>query len=97
MTDTERQIFARLSMHEFMLEIVFAQYWASVPNDDAELARDKILQLMKNAYIARDARPEYVDDALGVAEDSRVMTERFLGKVLDRAQVIRAQSAKLSS
>jgi hypothetical protein len=95
MDETIRQTLARLTVHEFMLEILYAQYWANGTAAESEGARKEILRVMKSAYLAPDTDPRGVDDDLLILlQDAQVLAERFLEKVIERAAVIREQRSQ---
>lgn len=89
MDNDAQQIYARLTVHEFILEVFIAQTWAQSPKNDAELARSEILNLMKQAYLSSDADPEHIDAAMAMLQDAGVIAERFLEKVALRSDQIR--------
>ncbi len=85
------QTFARLTAHEFLLEILYAQWFAQMPESDENVVADRIRTLLKQVYIAPDADVPADDAALRLAMDSQVMGVRFLEKVKKRAGDIRRQ------
>lgn len=92
--DATRQAYARLTVHEFMLEILYAQYWAQGSPADAEEARRNILRLMRQAYAAPDVDPAALEDVFPLLRDAELLAERFLEKVILRAGQIREAQAQ---
>ena len=89
-----RQAYARLTVHEFLLEILYAQQWGRTTPDDAEQARQNITRLMRQAYAASDVDPAALENALPLLRDAQAMAERFLEKAIFRADQIREALAQ---
>jgi hypothetical protein len=86
------QVYGRLSAHEFMLEILWSQFFAQMTPDQATKFASDIEAKMKRAWMAKDVDPRASSDAgLQVARDAQVMAGRFLKKALDRASEIRGR------
>jgi len=89
--DAVPQIYGRLTVHEFMLEILWSQYFAQMRPDQAAKFAADIEARMKRAWIADDVDPRASGAALQVALDAQVMAGRLLKKALDRANEIRGK------
>jgi hypothetical protein len=90
--EAQAQIYGRLSAHEFMLEILWSQFFAQMSQEQAVKFAAEVEKRMKRAWIAEDVDPRAPEGAaLQVALDAQVMATRFLKKALDRANEIRGQ------
>lgn len=96
MDDLQAQVCARLTAHEFMLEVMYANWFASLSELNArQLSRD-LRNRMRNAYVASDADQAAAEDVgLQIMRDAEVLADRFLQKVERREAEIRAKQAQL--
>lgn len=89
------QAYARLTSHEFMLEVLYAQLLAQMPEAAAEDMKRNINRQSRMAYTAPDANPAIANNyGMQIAQDATVLTERFLEKVSRREREIREQLAQ---
>lgn len=92
--DWDVQVAARLTSHEFLLEILYAHWFAQLPVEAASSIAAEIIRKTRSSYVAADSDQQAVEDAgVQVALDSQVMTERFFAKVEERAHQIRPPKA----
>jgi hypothetical protein len=86
------QAYARLTCHEFMLEILYANFLADMSATDAQSFASKILSRSQSAWMAPDVDKDFAENnGLKVVQDSHAMTSRFLEKALARSTEIRAE------
>lgn len=95
MDDALRQAYARLNVHELLLEILFSQYWAQGSTEEDRGAAKTILNMIRNVRIPSDAHIEESFDDLQIMKDAKVIAERLLRKIEMRAESIRKQQANL--
>jgi hypothetical protein len=85
------QAYARLTAHEFFLEIMYANWLAQMPEPQASQTASEIRNRMKRAYSAPNADPASAESyGLQIAQDASALADRFLDKVESRASEIRA-------
>ena len=90
MDDALVQVYARLNMHQFALEFLYANLLADMPQADAkQVLQELIDRLRYTMHMPSDAA---VDEELAfrIQKDSAVLMERFANGVLERADEIRA-------
>lgn len=90
MTDDLLQAYARISAHEFLVEILYAKWLSSVPEETATTIVSEIRRLSKAACIAPDAISAG-DSALQVAHDCALFTNRILDKAVSRSDAMVSQ------
>ncbi len=85
---TTKDIHARLTVYEFLLEILYAREWANVTAADARQAKDKIVDLIRyRPYYPPDVDPP--DDALAIQSEVIAVADHLLGRALSRSDEIR--------
>ena len=84
------QIYGRLSAHEFMLEMLYSQFFAQMSEERASELASEIEKRMKRTWVAPSPDPSNRTFQLEV--DSHVMVARFLEKALAQANDIRSHS-----
>jgi len=95
MDDNLVQAYGRLTSHEFLLEILYAQLLAQMPEDSARAMKEQILKQMKNAYTHEATKPGMAESAgMTIVNDAAQMTEIFMDKVSRREHQIRLQIGK---
>ncbi len=95
MDDNTVQAYARLTAHEFFLEVAYANWFASMSERDAKDIADTLNQRMRSAYVADDAKQSAAETSgLQIASDAAEMAQRFLTKVESRASEIRAKAPR---
>ncbi len=84
------RLHARLTVHEFLLEILYGQKWATGSADEAQQARNKIMDLIRRgARYPQGIPPQHDADALQT--EVIAVAENLLEKVLSQADEIRRQ------
>lgn len=91
MDEAMLQAYARLTTHEFMLEIMYANWFANLPEANAKQISADLRSRMRRAYSSPDAAADVTNSDLRVAADAAVLADRFLDKVDRRAAEIRAK------
>ena len=86
------QAYARLTAHEFMLEVMYANWFASIPEATARQISSELQTRMRRAYSAPNAVAGAANIDLQIAADAATMADRFLVKVAARGAEIRARS-----
>jgi hypothetical protein len=76
------QACAKLTTHEFLLEVLYANWLAHMPQQDADEIHAEFLRLSKSAWILPDADQKAAHlIGLTIMTDAATMTERFWEKV----------------
>lgn len=89
------QAYGRLTAHEFLLEVMYANWFANLPELNARQMTADLRKRSRSAYSAPDADQPSADNyGLQIMKDSEVMTGRFLQKVEKREAEIRARLAQ---
>lgn len=71
MTNNEKQIFARLTLHEAVLTSALAQAWASVPEDQAQTLASEFIRHFRKMHLNPAADPASAEaDAWQLALDT---------------------------
>lgn len=95
MDDNLVQVYGRLTAHEFLLEVMYANWLAQMPELQARQMSSDLRKRVRKAYTAPDANQSEAEAiGLQVVQDSEVMTERFLRKVEAREAGIRAELSR---
>ena len=89
LTENERQIYARLTMHETLLEIIMAKTLAQDTLENESAFIEATLSRMRSHFLPHDADDRYTEDALGVLQDASVLGERFFDKVIHHSASLR--------
>ncbi len=94
MEETTREgitrLHARLTVYEFLLEILYGQKWATGSADEAQQARNKIMELIRRGpYYPQGIPPQHDSDALQT--EVIAVAENLLEKASLRADEIRQQ------
>ncbi len=91
MGDDLTQAYARLSVHEFAIEVMMANWLASLPEAQAEQFLEDYANKSRSAWTTGklDAEDKVLDQIL---QDMRQITDHFLDKVRRRAAGIRGHS-----
>ena len=92
MDDNMMQAYARLSAHEFFLEVMYANWLARMAESHAKKLAADLRRGMRSGYVAADAEPTAAErQGLQVASDAADLADRFLKKVEARQALIRAE------
>ncbi len=51
MDEATQRIYARLTTHEFLLEVLYAQLWASTSADGAKLASEVVVEIQRTTAV----------------------------------------------
>lgn len=88
------QVYGRLTAHEFFLELIYANWFASLPEANARQISSDLRSRVWKGYISPDAQQKKVEaSGLSMMMDVEVMTDRFLKKVESREAEIRVKLA----
>lgn len=82
MNNDELELFARLSMHEFLLEIAYANALGPMPEADRQQLIDQILSKIRFATWTRES--ENSDSAMAMQQSMIRIGEQFFAKVTKR-------------
>jgi len=89
------QAYGRLTAHEFLLEIMYANWFAQMPEPQARRMSSDIRSRMKRAYSAHDADQSSAETSgLQIMQDADVLADRFLQKVEKREAEIREELSR---
>jgi hypothetical protein len=90
--DNLLQAYARLTAHEFLLEVLYANWFASLAEPNARQLSTDIKKRMQTAYTSPDVDQSAAETyGLQVVKDAAVMADRFFKKVEAREAEIRAK------
>lgn len=94
MSDWDIQASARLTSHEFLLEILYADWLAQLPKEAADAIAEQIIRKTRSSFAAIDADPDAIEAAgFQVVSNSTAMTQGFFDKAIARADDIRRQKS----
>ena len=76
------QAYARLTAHEFLLEVMYANWLAQMPESNAERMLADFRSRMKRAYTTHDADQQAAEDfGLQIARDAEQLMARLVQEV----------------
>ncbi len=93
LTDIE-EAFARLSMLEFVLEVVMANQLVGVSQAASDEAKTDLVETMKRAYGPLTGDLDTAKRVAVISQRSVEMAERFVQKLAQREAEIRAQTSR---
>lgn len=91
LSEVEIQIFARLTMFEFLFEVMLAQGFATQPKTEGEAFAKSFRDLMKSSFVSPESDPDYLDQTMDMLKLSGDLADRLLDKALRRADAIRGE------
>jgi hypothetical protein len=89
--DPVEEVFARLSMLEFALEVIYANWLAGRPAKESEAFRRDLVEKNKRGYGRLTVDPQAVESMQRIVQRSNKMMERFAHKVATREREFREQ------
>lgn len=91
MDDDLIQAYGRLTAHEFLLEVLYANWLAHMSEAQAAQFEADFRRVSRSFYAAADVQQEAAaQNGMTVIRDASAMMERFWGKVRSREAEIRA-------
>lgn len=93
MDDILTQVFGRLTAHELVMEVMMANWLASMPEDAAKTFVDDFRLKGLLAYWPAE-KVISDDDASLIIQDSQQMIDHFLDKAVRRSREIRAKLSR---
>ncbi len=88
------EAFCRLTMHEFLLEIMMANQMADCAEESVKSALDDIVNSSTKGYGVMTGDPEAAQRLVAMNERIGEMTENFVAKLAKREALIRAQRSQ---
>ena len=89
MNEITLEIIARLSVHEFLLEISYANNLVQIKEKNAEAFVEDLKRRMKTGHVSPNAHQELAEEyGLKIQQRAVEIMEDFLEKALDRASGI---------
>lgn len=90
MSDEQIALYARLSFHEFILEILMARSLSPFQESEIDAAAEKVLRLIRTRTYTRDPSDQDSDDGLHLGIKMQEIAEQFMTKAKVRALQMRA-------
>jgi hypothetical protein len=98
MDDNLLQAYERLTAHEFFLEVMYANWFASIPEANARQLSADLRRRMRTAYAAPDADQSTAEtQGLQIMQDAEVLADRLLQKIETREAAIREELSRRPS
>ena len=97
MDEAMLQAYGRLTAHEFLLEVLYANWLAHMTQADADRTISELRNRMRRSYSAPDADQSMAENfGLQIVQDAKQLMDRFLKKVEARTSEIREQISRMS-
>ncbi len=89
MNETTLEIIARLSVHEFLIEISYANNFVQIKEKNAEAFVEDLKRRMKTGHVSLNANQKLAEkNSLNIQQRAVEIMDDFLEKAFDRASGI---------